>query len=208
MKIKLCGLKRIEDIEAVNEAKPDYIGFIFVKKSRRYVSPEMAERLKQHLNPDIEAVGVFVNEDIDKVIEQAKKQVIDVIQLHGEEGTAYVKELKKAVDVPIIKAISMTKPDAGKQISMWEISEVDYLLLDSGNGGTGEQFDYKLLQEIGNLKKPYFFAGGLHPENLENAVQQLQKNQPYALDLSSGIETNGIKDLDKMKKAVEAARRI
>lgn len=208
MKIKLCGLKRIEDIEVVNEAKPDYIGFIFAKKSRRYVSPETAERLKQHLNPDIEAVGVFVNEDVDKVIEQAKKQVIDVIQLHGEEDVAYVKNLKKAVDVPIIKAISMTKPDARQQISMWEISDVDYLLLDSGNGGTGEQFNYKLLQEIGNLKKPYFLAGGLNPENLENAVQQLKNNQPYALDLSSGIETNGIKDLDKIKKAVEAARRI
>lgn len=208
MKIKLCGLKRIEDIEAVNEAKPDYIGFIFAKKSRRYVSTETAERLKQHLNPDIEAVGVFVNEDIDKVIEQAKKQVIDVIQLHGEEDVAYVKDLKKAGDVPIIKAISMTKPDARQQISMWEISDVDYLLLDSGNGGTGEQFNYKLLQEIGNLKKPYFLAGGLNPENLENAVQQLQNNQPCALDLSSGIETNGIKDLDKIKKAVEAARRI
>lgn len=208
MKIKLCGLKRIEDIEAVNEAKPDYIGFIFAKKSRRYVSTETAERLKQHLNPDIEAVGVFVNEDIDKVIEQAKKQVIDVIQLHGEEDVAYVKDLKEAVDVPIIKAISMTKQDARQQISMWEISDVDYLLLDSGNGGTGEQFNYKLLQEIGNLKKPYFLAGGLNSENLENAVQQLQNNQPYALDLSSGIETNGIKDLDKIKKAVEAARRI
>ena len=208
MKIKLCGLKRIEDIEAVNEAKPDYIGFIFAKKTRRYVSTETAERLKQHLNPDIEAVGVFVNKDIDKVIEQAKKQVIDVIQLHGEEDVAYVKDLKKAVDVPIIKAISMTKPDARQQISMWEISDVDYLLLDSGNGGTGEQFNYKLLQEIGNLKKPYFLAGGLNPENLENAVQQLKNNQPYALDLSSGIETNGIKDLDKIKKAVEAARRI
>ena len=208
MKIKLCGLKRIEEIEAVNKAKPDYIGFVFAKKSRRYVSTETAERLKQHLNPDIEAVGVFVNEDIDKVIEQAKKQVIDVIQLHGEEDVAYVKDLKEAVDVPIIKAISMTKPDARQQISMWEISDVDYLLLDSGNGGTGEQFNYKLLQEIGNLKKPYFLAGGLNPENLENAVQQLQNNQPYALDLSSGIETNGIKDLDKIKKAVEAARRI
>ena len=208
MKIKLCGLKRIEDIEAVNEEKPDYIGFIFAKKCRRYVSTETAERLKQHLNPDIEAVGVFVNEDIDKVIEQAKKQVIDVIQLHGEEDVAYVKDLKKAVDVLIIKAISMTKPDARQQINMWEISDVDYLLLDSGNGGTGEQFSYKLLQEIGNLKKPYFLAGGLNPENLENAVQQQQNNQPYALDLSSGIETNGIKDLDKIKKAVEAARRI
>lgn len=208
MKIKLCGLKRIEDIEAVNEAKPDYIGFIFAKKSRRYVSPETAERLKQHLERDIKAVGVFVNEDIDKVIEQVKKQVLDVIQLHGEEDIAYVKGLKEAVDAPIIKAISMTKPDARQQISMWEISDVDYLLLDSGNGGTGEQFNYKLLQEIGNLKKPYFLAGGLNSENLENAVQQLQNNQPYALDLSSGIETNGIKDLDKIKKAVEAARRI
>ena len=201
-------MKRLEDIEAVNEAKPDYIGFIFAEKSRRYVSMEMAAMLKQHLNPNIQAVGVFVNANEELVVRLAKEQVIDVIQLHGTEVITYVKSLKEAVDVPIIKAVSMTKPDAKEQIRMWEMSDIDYLLLDSGNGGTGEQFDYKLLQELGNLKKPYFLAGGLNPENLENAVGYLRENPPYALDLSSGIETNGVKDARKIKTAVEAARRI
>ena len=208
MKIKLCGMKRLEDIEAVNEAKPDYIGFIFAEKSRRYVAPETTVMLKQHLHPNIQAVGVFVNANEELVVRLAKEQVIDVIQLHGTEDITYVKSLKEAVNVPIIKAVSMTKPDAKEQIRMWEMSDIDYLLLDSGNGGTGEQFDYKLLQELGNLKKPYFLAGGLNPENLENAVGYLQENLPYALDLSSGIEIDGVKDAEKIKKAVEAARRI
>ncbi len=208
MKIKLCGMKRLEDIEAVNKAKPDYIGFIFAEKSRRYVLPEMAAMLKRHLNSNIQAVGVFVNANVESISESVKKQIIDVIQLHGTEDITYVKSLKEVLDVPIIKAVSMTKPDAKEQIRMWEMSDIDYLLLDSGNGGTGEQFDYKLLRELGNLKKPYFLAGGLNPENLENAVAYLQENLPYALDLSSGIETDGVKNAEKIKKAVEAARRI
>ena len=208
MKIKLCGMKRLEDIEAVNKAKPDYIGFIFAEKSRRYVLLEMAVMLKRHLNSNIQAVGVFVNANVESISESVKKQIIDVIQLHGTEDITYVKSLKEVLDVPIIKAVSMTKPDAKEQIRMWEMSDIDYLLLDSGNGGTGEQFDYKLLRELGNLKKPYFLAGGLNPENLENAVAYLQENLPYALDLSSGIETDGVKNAEKIKKAVEAARRI
>lgn len=201
-------MKRLEDIEAVNTAKPDYIGFIFAEKSRRYVSMEMAAMLKQHLNPNIQAVGVFVNANAESINELVKEQIIDVIQLHGTEDITYVKSLKEVVNVPIIKAVSMTKPDAKEQIKLWEMSDIDYLLLDSGNGGTGEQFDYKLLRELGNLKKSYFLAGGLNPENLENAVGYLQENLPYALDLSSGIETDSVKDAEKIKKAVEAARRI
>lgn len=208
MKIKLCGMKRLEDIEAVNMAKPNYIGFIFAEKSRRYISTEMAAMLKQHLHPNIQAVGVFVNANAESINELVKKQIIDVIQLHGTEDITYVKSLKEVVNVPIIKAVSMTKPNAKEQIKLWEMSDIDYLLLDNGNGGTGEQFDYKLLRELGNLKKPYFLAGGLNPENLKNAVGYLQENLPYALDLSSGIETDGVKDAEKIKKAVEAARRI
>ena len=201
-------MKRLEDIEAVNMAKPNYIGFIFAEKSRRYISTEMAAMLKQHLHPNIQAVGVFVNANAESINELVKKQIIDVIQLHGTEDITYVKSLKEVVNVPIIKAVSMTKPNAKEQIKLWEMSDIDYLLLDNGNGGTGEQFDYKLLRELGNLKKPYFLAGGLNPENLKNAVGYLQENLPYALDLSSGIETDGVKDAEKIKKAVEAARRI
>lgn len=208
MKIKLCGLKRPEEIEAVNEAEPEYIGFIFVEKSRRYVSPENAAILKEKLNPTIQAVGVFVDAEIGFIVELVKKQVIDVIQLHGSEDISYMKRLKEAVKIPIIKAISMTKADVKEQIRKWEISDVDYLLLDSGNGGTGEQFDYSLLKKLGKINKPYFLAGGLNPSNLEVVAKNLKEVPPHAFDLSSGIETNGFKDPDKIKDAVRTAHRI
>lgn len=208
MKIKLCGLKRPEDIEAVNEAGAEYIGFIFVEKSRRYVSPENAAILKEKLNPTIQAVGVFVDAEIEFIVELVKKQVIDVIQLHGTEDISYMNRLNEAVEIPVIKAVSMTKPDAEEQIRKWEMSDVDYLLLDSGNGGTGEQFDYSLLKKLGKINKPYFLAGGLNPSNLEAAAKNLKETLPYAFDLSSGIETNGFKDPDKIKDAVRAAHRI
>lgn len=208
MNIKLCGLKRPEDIDAVNEAGPEYIGFIFVEKSRRYVTPENAARLKEKLNPTIQAVGVFVDAEIEFIMELVKKQVIDVIQLHGSEDISYMNRLKELVKIPIIKAISMTKSDAKEQIRKWEISDVDYLLLDSGNGGTGEQFDYSLLKEFEKINKPYFLAGGLTPSNLKVAAKNLKEVLPYAFDLSSGIETNGLKDPDKIKDAVRAAHRI
>ncbi|MBO5222036.1 MAG: phosphoribosylanthranilate isomerase [Clostridia bacterium] len=196
-KIKLCGLSRMEDIEAVNELKPEYIGFVFAPKSRRYVTPETVTELKQLLSPEIQAVGVFVNERPEKIVELLHNGVIDVVQLHGDEDEGYISRLRKLTDKPIIKAFRV---ETEKDIAVAEQCFAEYILLDSG-AGTGTAFDWKLLQ---NIHRPYFLAGGLSPDNVEKAVAMLH---PYAVDVSSGIETDGLKDKTKMAAFVAAVRK-
>lgn len=197
-KIKLCGLTRICDIEAVNVLKPEYIGFVFAPKSRRYVPPEQAEILKTHLNSDISAVGVFVNEAVNTVAELLNKGIIDIAQLHGTENEDYIKQLRKMTVRPVIKAF---KVDTVQDISDAEKSTADFVLLDSGTGGTGTSFDWELIK---NFQRPYFLAGGLDPDNAKDAVKALK---PYAVDVSSGIETNGLKDRSKMADFIVAVRK-
>ena len=175
MKIKICGLRRTEDIEAVNEAAPDLIGFVFAKGSRRYVTAEEAALLRRELCQGISAAGVFVNEDLDAVLELTGKGIIDMVQLHGSEDVQYMERLKRYCNAPVIKAVSMTSGIFSEELQRWEQSSVDYLLLDSGAGGTGEQFDYRL---IGRITKPFFLAGGLNPKNVAEAAGQIM---PYGL---------------------------
>lgn len=196
-KIKLCGLSRPCDIEAANVLKPEYIGFVFAPKSRRYITPEKAEELKRLLAPDIKAVGVFVNETPETVACLLGNGIINIAQLHGDEDEDYIKWLRKLSDKPIIKAFSIKEE---QDILAAEISVADYILLDSG-AGTGTEFDWNLIQNIG---RPYFLAGGLGPGNVENAVKILK---PYAVDVSSGIETNGVKDQCKMAEFFAAVRK-
>ena len=196
-KIKLCGLSRMEDIEAVNELKPEYIGFVFAPKSRRYVTPETVIELKQLLSPEIQAVGVFVNERPEKIVELLHNGVIDVVQLHGDEDEVYISRLRKLTDKPIIKAFRV---ETASDIDDAKRCSADYILLDSG-AGTGTVFDWKLLQ---NIHRPYFLAGGLTPDNAADAVKQLH---PFAVDVSSGIETGGTKDKEKMAAFVAAVRK-
>lgn len=196
-RIKLCGLSRACDIEAANELKPEYIGFVFAKKSKRYITPEKAAELKRLLDPEIKAVGVFVNEDPETVADLLDSGIIDIAQLHDSEDENYIKQLRQLTDKPIIKAFRIKT--AG-DIKNAEQSTADYVLLDSG-AGTGTVFDWKLIQ---NIKRPYFLAGGLSLDNVENAVKQLK---PYAVDVSSGIETNGYKDKTKMAAFVAAVRK-
>lgn len=191
-KIKLCGLTRIADIEVANELLPEYIGFVFAKKSRRYVTPKQAATLKRNLRGDISAVGVFVNESVD-VVAELSRGIIDVIQLHGNEDEAYIAKLRTLVDKPIIKAVLVNG-----NLNVDNCS-ADYILLDSG-AGTGKVFDWQLL---GNIKRQYFLAGGLGVDNVRDAIEQLQ---PFAVDVSSGIESNGVKDADKMRQFVRAVR--
>lgn len=198
-KIKLCGLTRLCDIEAANELSSEYIGFVFFEKSRRYVSPERASELKKHLNHDIKAVGVFVNEDVRQIASLLERGTIDIAQLHGSEGEDYIHSLRELTDKPIIKAFRI---DSGADISAARECSADFVLLDSGNGGTGTSFDWQLIM---NIERPYFLAGGLNPDNVGDAVKKLN---PYAIDVSSGIETNGIKDRVKMTRFVSAAREI
>lgn len=196
-KIKLCGLSRPCDIGAANELKPDYIGFVFAPKSKRYVTPEKAMELKQMLLPEIQSVGVFVNEKPETVVKLLQDGTIDIAQLHGAEDEEYIIQLRQLTDKPIIKAFRIeTASDIEKALQ----STADYLLLDSG-AGTGTVFDWKLIQ---NIKRPYFLAGGLDADNAAEAVSTLR---PYALDVSSGIETSGLKDKSKMAAFVSAVRK-
>lgn len=196
-KIKLCGLTRMCDIEAVNKLRPEYIGFVFAPKSRRYVSPEQAAALKQALSPEILAVGVFVNEQIEQIADLLSAGIIDIAQLHGGEDEIYIRRLRARTDKPVIKAFRI---DSGEDIQKAQESTADYVLLDSGSGGTGTAFDRELLTQI---KRPYFLAGGLDVSSVAEAVERWR---PYAVDVSSGIETDGKKDPEKMRRFVEAVR--
>lgn len=197
-KVKLCGLTRLCDIETANLLKPDYIGFVFAPKSKRYISKETAYQLKQQLDSSILAVGVFVNEKPEIIADLLNEDIIDLAQLHGTENEIYITELRKRANKPIIQAFRIDTPEDAVAA---EKSSADYILLDSGTGGTGTTFDWTLLK---NIKRPYFLAGGLTPENIGTAVKTLS---PYGVDVSSGIETNGLKDKDKMKALLSAVRK-
>lgn len=195
IKIKICGLFRFQDILAVNDAMPDYAGFVFAE-SRRKVSHEKAAALKSLLDPGILAVGVFANADPREILRLCKTGVIDLIQLHGREDAAYINALRQAVPHPIIKAVGV---ECSRQILEAQTLPCDYLLLDSPGGGTGKGFDHSLIPP---LEKPFFLAGGLNAGNLRKAAAC----RPFALDVSSGAETGGLKDPDKIKELVDIVR--
>ena len=196
-KIKLCGLSRACDIQAANELKPDYVGFVFAPNSKRYISPEMAAEFRKMLSPDIRTVGVFVDEEVERVADLLNQTIIDMAQLHGREDEGYIKRLKSLADKPVIKAFRIT---GVQSTASAESSPADYILLDSG-AGTGRTFDWELIRHI---KRPYFLAGGLEEGNVKDALTQLH---PYAVDVSTGIETGGQKDKAKMAAFVAAVRK-
>ena len=193
-KIKLCGLSRVEDIEVANKLLPEFVGFVFYEKSKRYITPEKAAALKNLLDKKISAVGVFVNEKIETVAEIAK--FLDLIQLHGNEDANYISTLRNYIDKKIIQAFKVKTAD---DLKIAKNSRADFILLDSG-AGTGEIFNWQLLK---NFERQYFLAGGLNVENVSDAVKILK---PFAVDVSSGIETGGVKDAAKMKKFVSIVR--
>ena len=195
-KIKMCGLSRIEDIEAANAIKPDYIGFVFAEISKRRVSALEASKLKSKLAPDIKAVGVFLDDKLDFVASMLNLGIVDVVQLHGSEDEEYIERVRQITNKPIIKAfIIRSKEDVERA----ERSTADYILLDGGKG-EGKAFDWSLLKDI---KRPYFLAGGLNPDNASDAVKALK---PYAVDVSTGIETDGVKDREKMTAFANTVR--
>ena len=195
-KIKLCGLSSEQDIEAANLLKPEFIGFVLWEKSKRNVSKDKAAELKKLLDPQIKAVGVFVDEDIEVVADLLNKNIIDIAQLHGKEDNSYIDKLRKKTDKPVIKAFQVK---SSEDIADIENSDADYVLIDSGQG-TGKAFDWKILEGV---KRDFFLAGGLDPDNVAEAVRVVA---PYAVDVSSGIETDGKKDRSKMEKFVINAR--
>ena len=199
-KIKICGLRRPQDIEAVNAARPDFAGFVVeVPGSRRSVDKRELRELAGRLEEGILSVGVFVNAPPELVAELLEEGTLDLAQLHGQEDEIYMAELRRLTEKPLIQAFSIqTGQDAEQALE----SRADYLLLDQGRGGTGQTFDWSLLPEI---NRPFFLAGGLGEENLERAIRQVR---PWAVDLSSSLETDGQKDPEKILRAVDLVRRL
>lgn len=199
-KIKICGLRRQEDIEIVNRYKPDYIGFVFAK-SKRQVNDLEASELKSELSSEIKVVGIFVNDDINHIAGLVKNNVIDIVQLHGDEDEEYIKRLKSKISAPVIKAVRVRTYEDIKEKSEYP---VEYLLLDSYSkdayGGTGESFDISLIE---NMEKPYFLAGGVNEDNISDIIKKVN---PYCIDLSSGVETDGFKDETKIKNVIDIVR--
>ena len=197
-KVKICGISRMEDIEAVNRILPDFIGFVFAP-SRRRVDIKRASTLKKKLDSRIKAVGVFVNENVKTVSEIYQNGIIDLVQLHGDEDDEYIKQLKDNCGCPVIKAVSV-----GDILPPLPVRP-DYLLFDTlseQRGGAGQTFDWNILKEYRGL--PYFLAGGLSIENADKAKHLLA---PYCVDISSGVETAGAKDADKIEEFVNLIRR-
>ena len=195
VKIKICGIKRLEDVEMVNRYKPDYIGFVFAD-SKRKVSHDLAKELRNNLDSDIIPVGVFVDSPQDEILKLFDDGIIEIAQLHGSESEQYILDLKKKTngELKIINAIEMTQ-----EIDLLEYndSNSDYLLLDSGKG-SGKTFDWSLIRK--DIKKEFFLAGGLNSENVAPAINEFN---PYAIDLSSSLETDGFKDENKRKEIME-----
>ena len=188
-RIKFCGLRTLDDIYAANELFPEYVGFVFAPKSKRCVTPAQAEKLRNALSKKILAVGVFVDEKISVVAELLNAGIIDIAQLHGNETDAYIKNLHRLANRPIIKAFHV---DAVNDTA------ADFVLIDAG-AGDGKTFDWRKV----TLQRNYFLAGGLNSENVGAAIELLH---PFAVDVSSGIELDGKKNFGKMKAFANAVR--
>ena len=221
MKLKLCGLSRPQDIEAANALMPDYVGFVFARKSRRYISPETAAALRNLLHPGIQAVGVFTDEKPELVAALVRDHIIDVIQLHGHEDRDYISYLRTLTSAPIIQAVCIRDES---DLERAQESSADLILLDSAAGGSGVSFDWSILSRV---TRPYFLAGGLTAENVRDALTATLPYAltaaapcalaaaapcapaaavPYAVDVSSGIEADGWKGKIKMEQIVRAVR--
>lgn len=233
VKIKICGLRTPADVAAVNAALPEYAGFIFVPMRRRYVAPAQAAILCRQLDPRIRPVGVFVDARVEEILEALEHCPLDMVQLHGSEDDDYIAMLRAAyrsrfavesrdaaVDIAhtgkaepgpmhpagarwrrelcIVKAFRVEDAD---DIRRAEASAADEILLDHGAGGTGERFDWTLLQ---HCRRRFFLAGGLTSDNVDDAIRVAQ---PYAVDVSSSLETDGRKDPEKIRRFVAAVRR-
>ncbi|MDR0302007.1 MAG: phosphoribosylanthranilate isomerase [Treponema sp.] len=217
MRVKICGLFREQDIDYVNEGRPDYAGFVFTQ-SKRQVTPTLAQRLRSRLADYIIPVGVFVNSQIDEITALYKNGVISIAQLHGSEDDDYITKLKeKNSDLPVIKVCkfltirrkedSKENVEAERNFAFSAYSGIinnknsDYILVDSG-AGSGETFNWNLLKKL-KIEKPWFLAGGINIKN----VKQAMALAPFALDISSGAETDGIKSREKILQLITTVRK-
>ncbi len=216
MRIKICGLFREQDIEYVNEARPDYSGFVFAQ-SRRQVSAGQARKLRSRLADGIVSVGVFVDSPVEEIADLYRGGVISIAQLHGDEDEAYIARLKEASGgVPVIKVIKAAdaqslRSDLQRYASGLDtecfplcgkpFTKSDYILIDSG-AGSGKTFDWNFLNSQ-KIEKPWFLAGGINSGNIEQAMMF----NPFAVDVSGGAETDGLKDREKILRLVKLAHK-
>nr|WP_294463686.1 phosphoribosylanthranilate isomerase [uncultured Sellimonas sp.] len=199
-RIKICGLRRKEDIDGVNEASPDYCGFILnVPASRRSIDPEQLGMLMEDLDPAVVPTGVFVNEETETILRIVRERHIRMVQLHGQESEEMIREIQQKAGIPVIKAFSVKEK---KDVEQALGSPADYLLFDCGSGGTGKTFDWSCLEDV---ERPYFLAGGIGTHNMEEALTRFH---PFAIDLSSSVETDGVKDRKKVAEAVQMLRSL
>jgi phosphoribosylanthranilate isomerase len=200
-KIKICGLFRKEDTEFVNEAKPDYCGFILhFPKSHRSLEPEKAKELRQYIDSSVRVVGVFVNQPPEYVIQTADTVGLQVIQLHGNEDAAYIQALRMVFGGEIWKAVRV---QTAQDIAQADALPVDRLVLDSFSaqfvGGTGELAPWDIIAQ-NRPEKPFLLAGGITPDNVCQAIADVQ---PWGVDCSSGVETDKCKDRLKIRALAE-----
>lgn len=198
-RIKICGLYRPQDVEYVNAVMPDWCGFIIdFPKSHRNLAPDRVRTLRAGLAPGITPVGVFVDSPVEDVAALLHDGTISVAQFHGHENGAYIARLRTlAPGCTVWKAFKVRTP---ADLAAANAAAADMVLLDNGYG-TGAAFDWSLARGV---TRPYILAGGLTPENIPDAIARLR---PYGLDISSGVETDKMKDFDKIKAAVAAARK-
>ncbi len=194
-KIKICGITDTRELAGINAAKPDYFGFIFAANRRRTVTLEQAKELRNGIDSSIPSVGVFVNEPVEQILSFAESGVFSLIQLHGKADFEKIVQIKSRVSLPVIQAYAVTTVE---EMSAAQQCPADYLLFDYGIGGTGQSFDWTLLS---HNSRPYFLAGGIGLNNISQAITLA----PDVIDVSSGAETNGKKDPEKV---IELVRRV
>ncbi len=203
MIVKLCGLRRLEDIEYVNEFMPDYVGFIFAENSKRTVTIEQAKELSKNLSCYIQKVGVFVNQPAQYIKKAVDEVGLNVYQLHGDEDYDYIQQISNIVDADIWKAVRVR---SSEDIAFADNLGVDAILLDSFSsgqyGGTGKLADWNTITKA-KIDTRFFLAGGLYENNIINAIKTVK---PYGVDISGGIETDGFKDRLKIKRLMNLIR--
>lgn len=217
-KVKICGLKTLADVKIVNKYLPEYVGFVFANTAR-FVTDRQAQDMKQALDSKVKAVGVFVNEPIGHVLRLCREKIIDAVQLHGDEPEEYIREIKdrlKDNDISVIKTVRVQNV---QQVLRQMSEEADFMLYDAFKkgvpGGTGERFALEILKDSlsdrmskGRKIKPYFLAGGLDCQNVAEAIKRTGCfSGCYAVDVSSGVETDQAKDGEKIRQFIENVRK-
>lgn len=201
-KIKICGLRRNQDVDIVNAFLPDFAGFILSNGFRRTVLKDDFLRLARNVDSSIKKVGVFVNEPFESILDYALN--LDVLQLHGDESLEYAGRLRAETDKTIIKAVRAKSPD---DIERFNDYPCDYMLIDAYKegeyGGTGKVADWSIIKKA-EIKKPFFLAGGISADNVSDAISELS---PFCVDVSSSVETNGYKDKLKVKELILKLRK-